>query len=77
MVKKSLIVASIVLMTGCVERGASIDVKATPSRGITHAQTSKNNDGIPTLVVHRSREDVVQKNISATMILIIGLVLIL
>lgn len=77
MVKKSLIIGSLVLLTGCVERGSLVNVKTTQGRGTSQVQIQGQDKSIPTLVVRSTREDEVQKNISATLILAIGLVLIL
>ncbi|HHD78219.1 MAG TPA: hypothetical protein ENK98_01030 [Epsilonproteobacteria bacterium] len=72
MFKKSVfILLTILLFSGCAERGALVSV-ASP-----HKAESKKTQDIPKLVLHNSREDAIKKGISGSLILIIGLVLIL
>ena len=78
MVKKTLIIGSMILLSGCAERGSAIDLYNTQANGSRQHTLARGNNGkIPTLVVHHTREDKVQKNISASLIIIIGLVLVL
>ena len=74
--KKSIfILLSTLLFTACAERGSSIiTLKSTKKIEVQH---EKKDDTIPTLVLHKSSEDTVQKNISGSLILIIGLILFL
>ena len=75
MIKKSIFVLLIALLfTACAERGAMIPAKLTEN----HIKKYLSKDEhIPTLIVRNSREDSLGKNISGTVILIIGLVLLL
>jgi uncharacterized lipoprotein YajG len=76
MIKKSIYILLLTLLfTGCAERGSI--VKITPMHKVK-TKTSKTKDpSIPTLVLHNSREDKLKKNISGSLILIIGLILFL
>ena len=77
MIKKSILLLSFILFfAGCAERGstpkAPLNLHNTPTKTI-----DTKNSSIPTLVLTSSREDTIQKNISGSLILIIGLLLLL
>ncbi len=76
MIKKTffILICSLVFV-GCAERGALVPLKLTEKHIKKH--NSSKNQNIPTLVLKSSREDEMQKNISGSLILIIGLLLIL
>jgi hypothetical protein len=63
------------VFTACAERGSSVTLKSTEKTEIKHIE--KKDAAIPTLVLRKSSEDTVQKNISGSLILIIGLILFL
>ena len=76
MIKKSIYILLITLLfAGCAERGAI--VKVTPIHKVKPKASEKKDSSIPTLVLHNSREDKLKKNISGSIILIIGLILLL
>jgi len=76
MIKKSIyILLFALLFSGCAERGSI--VKVTPIYKAKTETVTKKDPSIPTLVLHNSREDKLKKNISGSLILIIGLILFL
>jgi len=77
MIKKSILLLSFVLFfAGCAERGSTpkvpLNLQNTPTK-----TTNTKDSSIPTLVLNSSRKDTMQKNISGSLILIIGLILLL
>lgn len=74
MMKKSILLIAFILFTGCAERGAPVPLKLTEKHIEKHISKDQN---IPTLVLKSSREDKLQKNISASLIFAIGLILLL
>ena len=77
MIKKSIILlASVFFFAGCAERGSTpkipLNLHNTPTKTVDTKDSS-----VPTLVLSSSREDTMQKNISGSLILIIGLLLLL
>ena len=70
MFKKSIFIFLVLLFSGCAERGSLINVT------IPHKVNAEKTQNIPKLVLRNSREDVVQKSISGSLIIIIGLILI-
>lgn len=77
MIKKSILLFSLILLfSGCAERGASPDIPLTHKNG-TFQEMKTKKPYIPTLVLQNTREDELQKNVSASLILIISLILLL
>lgn len=77
MIKKSIILLSLILFfVGCAERGSNVPVKLIKRTVMKHIAKDK-TESFPTLVLKSSREDSVQENISAGLILTIALVLLL
>jgi uncharacterized lipoprotein YajG len=73
MIKKVFyILISALILGGCAERGSIVSV--TPKH---NKATQKTEAAFPKLTLSSSREDKVQKNISGSLILVIGLLLIL
>ena len=73
MFKKSVFIFLFALLfSGCAERGALLHVPSS-HKAISKTKTTQN---IPKLVLHNSREDTLQKGISGTLIVIIGLILV-
>ena len=76
MIKKSIYILLLTLLfTGCAERGSVL--KVTPIHTVKTETSEAKDPAIPTLVLHNSREDKLKKNISGSLILIIGLILFL
>jgi len=76
MIKKSILVLLFTLLfTGCAERGYIVNI--TPTKAKVDKTTEIKSDDFPTLKLNSSREDKMQKTISGSLILIIGLILIL
>jgi len=76
MIKKSIFILLVsLLFAGCAERGSIVEV--SPTHKVESKIDEKKDPTIPTLVLHNSREDKLKKNISGSLILIIGLILLL
>lgn len=79
MIKKSILVLILTLLTlsatGCAERGANVSVPVKQQAQQKNIETK--DKAIPTLKLRNSRENKVQKAVSGSFILIIGLILFL
>lgn len=76
MFKKSVFIFLFALLfSGCAELGALLHVPSS-HKTISKTSKTKTTQNIPKLVLHNSREDTLQKSISGTLIVIIGLILV-